>query len=105
MPTLNRQLKYGFQERHQTVFSLSSFQQFGSLCDIRNYSIFPKEPENILFGYWEYHGADFAVGAARMAADSRTQQWWKICEPCQVPFETRKADEWWSPMEEVFHHD
>jgi len=23
--------------------------------NIRNFSIFLKEPENLLFGYWEYH--------------------------------------------------
>ena len=38
-----------------------------STCNIRNYSIFLKEPENLLFGYWEYHGSDFDTDAARMA--------------------------------------
>jgi len=32
-----------------------------SACHIRNYSIFLKQPENLLFAYWEYHGADFAA--------------------------------------------
>ena len=27
--------------------------------NIRNYTIFLREPENILFGTWEYHGTDF----------------------------------------------
>ena len=27
---------------------------------VSNYSIFLREPENLLFGYWEYHGEDFA---------------------------------------------
>lgn len=76
-----------------------------SACGIRNYSIFLKEPENILFGYWEYHGTDFAADAARMAADPRTQEWWKVCGPCQVPFETRKLGEWWAMMDQIFHHD
>ena len=74
-------------------------------CDIRNYSIFLKEPENLLFGYWEYHGTDFAADAARMAADPRTQEWWAVCMPCQEPRATRKEGEWWAMMEEVFHHD
>ena len=30
-----------------------------SKSNIRNYSIFLREPENLLFGYLEYHGADF----------------------------------------------
>lgn len=76
-----------------------------SKCNIRNYTIFLKEPENLLFGYWEYHGVDFEADAAKMAADPRTQEWWDICMPCQQPFDTRKDGEWWAMMEEVFHHD
>ena len=76
-----------------------------SACNIRNYSIFLKEPENQLFAYWEYHGADFAADAAKMAADPRTQDWWAICMPMQVPLDTRGEGEWWARMEEVFHHD
>ena len=74
-------------------------------CGIRNYSIYLKEPENMLFGYWEYHGTDFAADAARMAADPKTQEWWAICVPMQAPLDTRKEGEWWAMMEEVFHHD
>jgi L-rhamnose mutarotase len=76
-----------------------------SECQIRNYSIFLKEPENLLFGYWEYHGTDFAADAAKMAADPTTQDWWAVCMPLQEPLETRKEGEWWAMMEEVFHHD
>jgi L-rhamnose mutarotase len=76
-----------------------------SKCNIRNYSIFLKEPENLLFGYWEYHGTDFDADAAKMAADPRTQEWWAVCMPCQEPLDTRKDGEWWAMMEEVFHHD
>jgi L-rhamnose mutarotase len=74
-------------------------------CGIRNYSIFLKEPENILFGYWEYHGADFAADMGKMAADPATRRWWEVCMPCQEPFETRKPGEWWAMMDEVFHND
>lgn len=74
-------------------------------CNIRNYSIYLKEPENLLFAYFEYHGSDFAADSAKMAADPVTQEWWKICGPMQVPFETRKEGEWWASMEEVFHTD
>ena len=74
-------------------------------CQIRNYSIYLKEPENILFATFEYHGTDFAADSAKMAADPKTQEWWKICGPMQIPFETRKPGEWWAEMEEVFHTD
>lgn len=76
-----------------------------SACNITNYSIYLREPENLLFGYWEYTGDDFEADAAKMAADPRTQEWWDICMPCQEPLETRKEGEWWAMMEEVFHHD
>lgn len=74
-------------------------------CNIRNYSIFLKEPENILFSYFEYVGEDFEGDMAKMAADPKTQEWWDVCKPCQRPFETRKDGEWWADMPEVFHHD
>lgn len=73
--------------------------------NIRNYSIFLKEPENLLFGYWEYHGSDFKVDAARMADDPKTREWWTLTDPCQEPLTTRKDGEFWSMMEEVFHVD
>ena len=73
--------------------------------NIRNYSIFLKEPENLLFAYFEYHGTDFAADMAAMSADSRTQEWWKVCNPMQAPLSTRKPGEWWADMTEVFHVD
>lgn len=76
-----------------------------SRCNITNYSIYLREPENLLFGYWEYTGKDFEADAAKMAADPRTKEWWAVCMPCQEPLETRKEGEWWSMMEEVFHLD
>lgn len=75
-----------------------------SACNITNYSIFLREPENLLFGYWEYHGSDFAADAAVMAADPKTQEWWNICMPIQDPLDSRSKDEWWAMMEEVFYH-
>lgn len=74
-------------------------------CNIRNYSIFLREPENLLFGYWEYHGADFAADAAKMAADPVTQRWWQLTDPCQNRLASAQEGEQWSMMEEVFHHD
>ena len=66
---------------------------------------FDREPENLLFGTWEYHGTDFAADMARMAADEKNQEWWAFTIPCQKPLETRAEGEWWAMMEEVFHHD
>jgi len=72
-------------------------------CNISNYSIYHKD--GLLFSYFEYSGSDFAADMARMAADQSTQEWWKLCKPCQEPLPTRKEGEWWADMEEVFHCD
>ncbi|WP_417248281.1 L-rhamnose mutarotase [Celeribacter sp.] len=74
-------------------------------CNIRNYSIFLKEPENLMFAYFEYVGEDFEADMAKMAADPVTQKWWDVCMPLQRPFDTRAEGEWWAEMEEVFHRD
>ena len=73
--------------------------------EVRNYSIFLREPENLLFGYWEYHGQDFDADMAAIAADAETQRWWTLCGPCQRPFQTRSPGEHWAAMESVFHID
>ncbi|MEM8662840.1 MAG: L-rhamnose mutarotase, partial [Pseudomonadota bacterium] len=72
-----------------------------SRSNIRNYTIFLREPENLLFATFEYHGTDFEADMAKMAQDEATQRWWKICNPMQRPLQTRKDGEWWAMMEEV----
>ncbi len=72
-------------------------------CNIRNYSIYLKD--NLLFGYFEYHGSDYEADMAQMAADPKTQEWWSIMKPMQQPLEGRAPGEWWAEMEEVFHLD
>lgn len=72
---------------------------------IRNYSIYLREPENLLFGYWEYYGEDLAADLARMAEDPKTQEWWTLTDPCQSPLASRADGEQWAIMEEVFHLD
>jgi L-rhamnose mutarotase len=46
-----------------------------SACNITNYSIFLKQPDMLMFAYWEYTGTD-----------------------------TRAPGEWWARMEQVFFH-
>jgi L-rhamnose mutarotase len=72
-------------------------------CNIKNYSIYLKD--DFLFAYFEYHGTDYKADMAKMAADPKTQEWWKIMMPIQVPIESRTEGEWWANMEEVFHTD
>ena len=70
-------------------------------CNIQNYSIFQRD--GYLFSYMEYAGSDFEADMAKMAADPKTQEWWKLTDPCQEPLETAEEGEWWAPMEEVVH--
>ncbi|MDN5202152.1 L-rhamnose mutarotase [Fulvivirgaceae bacterium BMA10] len=72
-------------------------------CNIQNYSIFYRD--GYLFSYLEYTGNDFEADMAKMAADSVTQAWWKLTDPCQEPVETAAEGEWWADMEELFHVD
>ena len=72
--------------------------------NIRNYSIWLHEGEKLLFGYWEYHGNDFDADMKKISDDSITQKWWSICKPCQNPVETKRGNEHWSMMEEVFFY-
>lgn len=92
-----------YKRLHRAVWPdvLSQIERSG----IRNYSIYLKEPENLLFAYYEYHGTDHDADMAAMAADPRTQEWWAICGPLQDPLATRKQGEWWADLEEVFHVD
>lgn len=75
-----------------------------STCNITNYSIFLKEPEMLMFAYWEYVGTDFAADMARMRAEPRMHDWWAITDPMQDPLAVRGEGEWWARMTEVFYH-
>ena len=72
-------------------------------CGIRNYSIFLRN--GVLFAYFEYHGTDFEADMRKMAADPETQRWWAVMEPMQHRLPNTPADEWWHPIDEVFHLD
>ena len=71
--------------------------------NIQNYSIYYRD--GLLFSYLEYTGNDFDADMKKMAADSLTQEWWKLTDPCQEPVETAGEGVWWADMEEVFHMD
>lgn len=78
---------------------------------ITNYSIYLREPENLLIAYYEYAGDDLAADKAAIAADPETQRWWTIADPMQRPLSSLPAADgsagggWWASTEEVFHLD
>ena len=53
----------------------------------------------------EYHGDNLERDNKVMAENPKVQEWWSLCGPCQIPDPNRKKGEWWSIMEEVFHHN
>lgn len=74
-----------------------------SAANITNYSIFLREPENLLFGYWEYTGADYEADMKWLGEQDVTHRWLALTDPCQSRLETAGEGEWWSPLDEVFH--
>jgi L-rhamnose mutarotase len=72
-------------------------------CNIKNYSIY--HHNHTLFAYFEYHGDNFDADMQKMAAHPKTQEWWDWMMPMQTPLETTTEGEWWTTIEEVFHHD
>ena len=76
-----------------------------SACNIRNYSIFLKEPEDILFGYWEYLGTDYAADMQRLGDLAVTKRWLALTDPCQARLTSAAEGEWWSMMPEIYHLD
>ena len=74
-----------------------------SECNVTNYSIFLKEPENLLFGYWEYTGDDYAADMAHLGARAVTKRWLALTDPCQRPLDSAAPGEWWSFLSQVFY--
>ena len=77
-------------------------------CNLQNYSIYlhqMPDGQHLLFSYFEYTGEDFEADMAKMTANETTQEWWKLCNPCQQPVAKTADGDIWSPMPEIFHHD
>ena len=76
-----------------------------SAANIRNYSIYLREPEMLLFGYWEYAGTDYAADMALLGERAITKQWLALTDPCQAPLKTAAPGEWWCTIPEIYHLD
>lgn len=76
-------------------------------CNIRNYSIYETELDGklYLFSYFEYVGEDFKADMAKMAADPKTQEWWKETDPCQIRLPSTPEGEQWKSIPEIYHLD
>ena len=74
-----------------------------SAANIRNYSIYLREPENLLFGYWEYAGSDFEADMKALGEMAVTKRWLALTDPCQARLKSAADGEWWAFMPEVYH--
>ena len=74
-------------------------------ANIHNYSIYLREPENLLFGYWEYTGSDFESDMKILGEKPVCRRWLALTDPCQKPLDSAAKGEWRSMMPEVFHLD
>ena len=76
-------------------------------CNIRNMTIFIRrlpDGKHYLFMYFEYIGSNYEADMRQMVADPKTQEWWRLTEPCQALLPDRAEGEWWAAMEEAVHH-
>jgi L-rhamnose mutarotase len=72
-------------------------------CNIQNYSIF--ECGELLFGYFEYHGSNFAADMSKMAADPETQRWWALMFPMLEKLPPDIPGQRWTDLTEIFHFE
>ena len=74
-------------------------------ANIHHYSIFLKEPENLLFGVWDYLGTDYEGDMKRLGEKAVTKRWLALTDPCQSQLASAQPGEWWSFMDCVYHLD
>jgi L-rhamnose mutarotase len=72
-------------------------------ANVTNYTIF--RHADLLFSYMEYRGSDFEADMARVAGDPATKRWWAVVMPTQRTMRSSPEQDWWVPMDELFHLD
>ncbi|MEN6454682.1 MAG: L-rhamnose mutarotase [Prolixibacteraceae bacterium] len=68
-------------------------------CNLQNFSIYYRD--GYLFSYYQYVGDDYDADMKKL--EELTREWLNETDQCQEPVESVKTNEWWAPMEEVFH--
>ena len=48
-------------------------------------------------------GDNYEEDMKKLAADEENKRWLTFTDPCQEPVETAGEQEWWAPMENIFH--
>ncbi len=52
-------------------------------ANLHNYSIYLREPENLLFAYWEYTGSDFDADMKVLDGLAVSKKWLALTDPCR----------------------
>jgi len=71
--------------------------------NISDYSIFLHD--GILFSHMVYTGVNYESDMKAMGTDKSTQEWWKLTDPMQQPFDFRKKEEWWAGISLWYSHE
>jgi len=76
----------------------------------RDYSVYvtlvadDKSPDQYyVVRYYEYAGVSHQADVAGLERNADYRRWQEACEACEVPLAVPKDNQWWTPMEEVFH--
>lgn len=70
-------------------------------ANIRNFTIFYRD--GYLFKYFEYIGDNYQEDMKALAENEENKRWLTFTDPCQTPLDTVEKQEWWAPMEDIFH--
>ncbi|CAN5175359.1 L-rhamnose mutarotase [soil metagenome] len=88
-----------YLELHAAVWP--AVQQRLRPSNVSNYAIFIRD--DLLIGYFEYTGSNWAADSALIAADPATREWWALTDECQVALDTGEPGALWAEAQEIWH--
>ena len=88
-----------YKKLHKEIWP--SIVQKQKEANMQNFTIFYRD--GYLFKYFEYVGDNYEEDMKKLAADEENKRWLTFTDPCQEPVETAGEQEWWAPMENIFH--
>ena len=88
-----------YVEKHDNIWP--AIVEMMRQANIVNFTIFHRD--GYLFKYYEYVGDDYEADMQTLADNEEHQQWLNFTAVCQKPVDSAKENEWWAPMDEIFH--
>lgn len=87
-----------YKKLHNEIWPSIVQKQKKQICRILQFL-----PRWLSFKYFEYVGDNYEEDMKKLAADEENKRWLTFTDPCQEPVETAGEQEWWAPMENIFH--